>query len=77
MLLKVELIGFTKPSGSTGVNSADELVAYCARVSNPGNQNNQKTAPKLLKYLIIKILKIFNLPYPISLLGGPDSVTIK
>ena len=50
--MKVELIGLTKPSGSTGVNSADELVAYCARVSNPGNQNNQKTAPKLLKYLI-------------------------
>tara|TARA_Y100000114_G_scaffold81667_1_gene75344 strand:+ start:11180 stop:11803 length:624 start_codon:yes stop_codon:yes gene_type:complete len=28
------------------------LVAYCARVSNPGNQNNNKTAEKLIKYLI-------------------------
>lgn len=31
---------------------ADELVAYMARVSNPSNQNNTTTAPKLLKYLV-------------------------
>jgi len=28
-----------------------DVIAYCARVSNPANQNNSKTAPKLLKYL--------------------------
>ena len=50
--MKVELIGLTKPSASTGCNTADELVAYAARVSNPTNQNNNETAPKLLKYLI-------------------------
>ena len=31
---------------------AEELVAYCARVSNPTNQHNHETAPRLLKYLI-------------------------
>lgn len=31
---------------------AENLVAYCARVSNPANQHNQATAPKLIKYLI-------------------------
>lgn len=31
---------------------AEEAVAYCARVSNPENQNVQETAPRLLKYLI-------------------------
>lgn len=31
---------------------AEELVAYCARVSNPNNQTNHETAPRLLKYLI-------------------------
>jgi len=31
---------------------AEELIAYCARVSNPTNQNNHNTAPRLLKYLI-------------------------
>ena len=30
----------------------DNLVAYMARVSNPKNQNNTSTAPKLIKYLI-------------------------
>jgi len=31
--------------------NAMDVIAYCARVSNPTNQNNSKTAPKLLKYL--------------------------
>ena len=31
---------------------AEDFIAYCARVSNPTNQNNSKTAPKLLAYLI-------------------------
>lgn len=35
-----------------GVNTAEEFIAYAARVSNPGNQINNETAPKLLKYLI-------------------------
>jgi thymidylate synthase (FAD) len=32
--------------------SAEDIIAYCARVSNPSNQQNVKTAPKLLKFLI-------------------------
>tara|TARA_B100000927_G_scaffold134403_1_gene108366 strand:+ start:1964 stop:2596 length:633 start_codon:yes stop_codon:yes gene_type:complete len=32
--------------------SATELVAYCARVSNPDNQNNKETSEKLIKYLM-------------------------
>jgi thymidylate synthase (FAD) len=36
----------------TGTHGADEFVAYCARVSTPGNQNHPKTAAGLLKYLI-------------------------
>lgn len=49
--MKVELISITKPR-IDGVNSAEDLIAYCARVSNPGNQMNSATAPKLLEYLI-------------------------
>lgn len=30
----------------------EDLIAYCARVSNPSNQNNSKTAPRLIKYLM-------------------------
>jgi thymidylate synthase (FAD) len=32
--------------------NAQELVAYCARVSNPGNQTNTETSEKLIRYLI-------------------------
>ena len=49
---EVNLIALSKPSAITGCHTAEELVAYAARVSNPSNQNNAKTAPKLLKYLI-------------------------
>lgn len=48
----VNLVGITQPIGVDGVTTANELIAYAARVSNPGNQNNEKTAPKLLRYLI-------------------------
>ena len=51
--MNVKLISITQPSIPELPNAtAEDLVAYCARVSNPTNQNNIETAPKLLKYLI-------------------------
>jgi thymidylate synthase (FAD) len=52
MLMSVSLVGMTQPSAMTGCHTANELIAYTARVSNPDNQNNPKTAAKLLAYLI-------------------------
>ena len=49
---KVSLVALSQPSAITDCNTAGELVAYTARVSNPANQNNTKTASKLLGYLI-------------------------
>ena len=49
---EVNLIGLTKPSAYSECNTANELVAWAARVSNPSNQNNTATAPKLVRYLI-------------------------
>jgi thymidylate synthase (FAD) len=49
--MEVKLISITKPC-IEGINTAEELISYCARVSNPNNQMNTETAPKLLKYLI-------------------------
>lgn len=49
--MNVELISITKPE-IKGIKNAEDLVAYCARVSNPSNQMNVETAPKLLKFLI-------------------------
>ena len=50
--MNVALVALSKPSAITDCSSADEFIAYCARVSNPNNQNNKKTAPQLLAYLI-------------------------
>jgi thymidylate synthase (FAD) len=49
---EVNLVGLTKPSAYTGCSTANELVAWTARVSNPSNQNNTQTASKLVQYLI-------------------------
>jgi thymidylate synthase (FAD) len=48
----VNLVGITKPSAYTECTTANELVAWAARVSNPSNQNNTQTAGKLVKYLV-------------------------
>ena len=42
----------TTPSASSGCNTANQLIAYAARVSNPENQHSHDSAPKLLRYLI-------------------------
>lgn len=49
---QVRLIAFTQPIELEGVQTGEELVAYCARVSNPANQANHDTAPRLLNYLV-------------------------
>lgn len=49
---EVNLVGLTKPSAYTGCSTANELIAWTARVSNPSNQNNTATASKLVQYLI-------------------------
>ena len=49
---KVKLIALSKPSADTGCHTAEELIAYAARVSNPTNQGNKQTAGKLVRYLI-------------------------
>lgn len=46
--MKVKLVAVTQPLDM----QAPELVAYCARVSNPKNQDNHETASKLLGYLV-------------------------
>ena len=53
--MKVKLVSLTQPQISTpdrAPMSAEDIIAYCARVSNPKNQMNTATAPKLIKFLI-------------------------
>ena len=48
--MKVELISYSQPAQYFAENMT-ELVAFCARVSNPSNQANKQTSEKLIKYL--------------------------
>ena len=52
--MNVNLISYSKSDGSYIIDSASatELVAFCARVSNPDNQMNSETSEKLIKYLM-------------------------
>jgi len=49
--MNVNLISITQPK-INGIKKPEDLIAYCARVSNPSNQMNIETAPKLLEFLI-------------------------
>ena len=58
--MHANLISYSQPSGRIhsgepaykGLENIQDLIAYCARVSNPSNQANTKTTSKLLQYLI-------------------------
>jgi len=53
--MKVKLVSWSKPSRelyNEGLTDGQELVAYCARVSNPSNQFNLATSEKLIRYLV-------------------------
>jgi len=53
--MNVRLLSYSQPTeefASMGIADAQELIAYCARVSNPSNQLNTETSEKLIRYLI-------------------------
>jgi thymidylate synthase (FAD) len=54
-MLKVRLVSYSKASSeleNDGLSDVQELIGYCARVSNPSNQLNTDTTEKLIRYLI-------------------------
>jgi thymidylate synthase (FAD) len=53
--MNAKLVATTVPCPdlvAQGIKTGDDLIAYCARVSNPSNQTNTETAPRLLAYCI-------------------------
>ena len=53
--MKVQLVSYSKPSPgfeAEGVDDVQELIAFCARVSNPSAQINTETSEKLIRYLV-------------------------
>jgi thymidylate synthase (FAD) len=54
-MMKVKLVSWSTPSEemvADGVENVQDLIAFCARVSNPSNQNNKSTSEKLINYLV-------------------------
>ena len=53
--MNVKLLSYSNPTSEfadMGIDDAQELIAYCARVSNPANQLNTETSDKLIRYLV-------------------------
>ena len=53
--MNVKLLSYSQPTAEfadMGIDNAQELIAYCARVSNPSNQLNTETSEKLIRYLV-------------------------
>ena len=53
--MNVKLVSYSQPTDefrNLGLTDAQELIAYCARVSNPSNQFNSETSEKLIRYLV-------------------------
>jgi thymidylate synthase (FAD) len=53
--MNVQLVSYSQPTeefANNGIGDAQELIAYCARVSNPANQFNTETSDRLIRYLI-------------------------
>ena len=53
--MNVKLLSYSQPTtefSDSGIDDVQELIAFCARVSNPSNQLNTETSEKLIKYLI-------------------------
>ena len=53
--MNVKLVSYSQPTAefaNLGISDAQELIAYCARVSNPANQLNTETSEKLIRYLV-------------------------
>lgn len=50
--MRAILKAYSQPVNMIGIDNVQDLIAYCARVSNPSNQFNTETGEKLIRYLI-------------------------
>ena len=74
-IIAAKLVGVTQPI-NIEAQTAEELIAYAARVSNPSNQNNHKTAKRLLEYCIEhKHWSIFEMANAVVEVIAPRDIT--
>lgn len=75
-IVKAKLIALTQPLEDTGIPSAEDLISFCARVSNQSNQSNFETSEKLLKYCIRnKHWSIFEMANAVVEVKAPRDIT--
>lgn len=74
--INARLIGLTQPTIEAGIPNSEALVAYCARVSNPSNQDNYDTADKLLNYCVKnKHWSVFEMVNAVVEVEAPRDIT--
>jgi len=74
--INARLIGLTQPTIEAGIPNSEALVAYCARVSNPSNQDNFDTADKLLNYCVKnKHWSVFEMVNAVVEVEAPRDIT--
>ena len=75
-MINARLVAYTQPTIAVGASNPEELISYCARVSNPGNQGNYDTAEGLLKYCIRnKHFSIFEMVNAVVEVKAPRDIT--
>ena len=75
-MISAKLIGYTQPTISVGASNPEELISFCARVSNPSNQENYDTAKGLLKYCVKnKHWSIFEMVNAVVQVKAPRDIT--
>lgn len=73
--ISAKLVGLTHPVGIPA-STAEELIAYAARVSNPSNQANHSTADRLLRYCVDhKHWSVFEMANAVVEVKGPRDIT--
>ncbi len=76
-MISARLIAVTKPwEDATASSSSEEIISYCARVSNPSNQEKFDTSEKLLRYCIRnKHWSVFEMAAAIVEVKAPRDIT--
>ncbi len=76
MQLSARVIAVTQPLEDTKMKDSEQLLAFCARVSNPSNQNNHHTAKRLLDYCVRnKHWSVFEMANAVVAIEAPRDIT--
>lgn len=74
--MKVKLEAFTQWADKSKLDNPEDIISYCARVSNPSNQTNFATSEKLLRYCVRhKHWSVFEMSNVVMEIEAPRDIT--